>query len=787
MRRLLRAWSVLGALAGALAAAEAFAQAPAPANADRGLPVPVLTPATRLEPPAQQARKGLLPAEPRAGAPDAAKMEIEDSPVFIRADRIAGIAEQFLEAEGGVELRTRTQTIRADWLRYDIVSDEIWGKGSVVLRQGIDWVTGPELRFKRDAEIGFFRDARFYFGENGARGTAADLQFAGPDRYDVVDARFTTCAAPREDWYLALDTMELDMDRKIGTGRNATLHFLGAPVAYTPWIQFPLSGERKSGFLVPVLGSSESRGFEVATPYYLNLAPDYDATLVPRYMSKRGLQLGGQFRYLQPEWAGEFNGAYLYDDLKTGTNRYLVSWKHNQNFPQLPGLSGYLNLNHVSDANYFSDLSAAVSLTSQSALPAEGGLAWSRGPTSVLARVQTYQSLVPNAPPEAQTYDRVPQLLLNVNEVEWAGLDFGVAAEYASFRRPGRVEGERVYAYPTVAWSRTGPWWFFRAKGGVNSRYYSLDQPREGSSTPSVSLPIASLDAGIQFERQDTIFGRDIIQTLEPRAYYAYIPYRDQQTLPNFDSAPDDFNFAQLFTENRYLGYDRIGDANQLTLAATSRFLDATSGEERLRVSVGQRFYFNEQQLTLGNETPRASSSSDFLVGVEGRLSSTWSVAGLWQINLDNGDTERFNAGARYTPGPGRALGGTYTYTRNAVDLSGAANYLRQFDVSGQWPIGGNWSLVGRWNYSMADSTTLEAVGGVEYNGDCWALRIVGQRLTTSLDTTSTSIYAQLELSGFARIGTNPLELLRRTVPGYQKLNESAGSLLERGGDFNEF
>jgi LPS-assembly protein len=784
MRASRRALSAIVAILAALAAAAV----PAQPAANDALPVPALRSADRLAPPSPSARAGLLPGvDASRGAKKAPAAEPDDSPVFVRADRLEGVSEQYFEAEGGVELRTRTQTIRADWLRYDVLSDEIWGKGSVVLRQGIDWVTGPEFRFKRDTEIGFFRDAQFYFGQNGARGSAADLQFAGPDRYEVTDARYTTCAASREDWFIALEQMDLDQTRKVGTGRNATLHFLGMPIGYTPWIEFPLSGERKSGFLTPILGSSVSRGFELATPYYLNLAPDYDATLVPRFMSKRGLQLGGQFRYLDPQWSGELNGAYLYDDKQTGTDRYLISWKHNQAFPQLPGLSGYLNLNAVSDSTYFSDLSASVALTSQTALPREGGLAWSRGPYSLLARAQTYQSLVPGAPPEAQPYNRVPQLLLNVNDLEWGGFDFGLTTEYASFRQPKRVEGDRVYAYPTIAWSRSGPWWFFKAKGGVNARYYSLAQAREGTTTPTVTLPIASLDAGIYFERQDSFFGREIVQTLEPRAYYAYIPYKDQRTLPNFDSALDDFNFPQLFTENRYLGYDRIGDANQLTLAASSRFLSAATSEEHLRVAIGQRFYFSDQRLTLGNEAPRSSSSSDLLLGAEGRLSSTWSIAGLWQVNLDSSQTERLNFGARYTPSPGRALNATYTYTRNAVDPAGGATFLKQFDVSTQWPVGGNWSVVARWNYSMADSKTLEAVGGVEYNGDCWALRIVGQRLTTTLDTTSTSIYAQLELSGFARIGTNPLDLLRRTVPGYQKLNESAGSLLERGADFNDF
>ncbi|MBK6600351.1 MAG: LPS-assembly protein LptD [Betaproteobacteria bacterium] len=771
-----------------LALAAGAVRAQSPEDAALPLPAPALVPALKLTAPGLRVRPGTLPGAPADGAArQRAPGGDEDSPVFIRADRIEGVAEKYFEAEGGVELRTRTETVRADWLRYDILADEIWGKGAVTLRHGIDWVTGPELRFKRDTEVGFFRDARFYIGENGGRGSAADLRFVGPDRYEVTDARYTTCAAPREDWYIRMEELEVDQLRKVGTGHHATLHFLGTPVVYTPWLEFPLSGERKSGFLTPILGSSVSRGFEFASPYYLNLAPDFDATLVPRYMTKRGLQLGGQFRYLRPESTGEINGALLYDDRETGTNRYSLSWKHNQSFPQVTGLAGYWNLNKVSDDTYFTDLSDSVAYTSQVSLPREAGLTWAQGPYSLLARVQAFQTLqVPGSPPATLPYDRLPQLLVNVNDAPWGGFDFGLAAEFASFRQPTRVEGDRVYAYPTVAWSRSGPWWFFKARGGVNLRYYSLEQSGNAATHPSVTLPIASLDAGLFFEREDSFFGQAFVQTLEPRAYYAYIPYRDQRALPNFDSALDDYNFAQLFTENRYLGYDRIGDANQLTLAATSRFLNASTGAEHLRIAVGQRFYFSDQQVTL-NETPRSASSSDLLVGAEGRLSDVWSVVGLMQYNLDSGNTERFNFGGRYTPAPGRVVNATYSYTRDLVDPAGGSSILKQFDLSTQWPIAGSWSVLARWNYSLADSKTLEAVAGVEYNGDCWALRLVGQRLTTSTETTSTSVYAQIELNGLARFGTNPLELLRRTVPGYQKLNESAGSVQERGGDFNDF
>jgi LPS-assembly protein len=733
-------------------------------------------------------RGGASPRKPTADpATKLAPVGDGDGPIFVRADRIEGAAEKYVEAAGGVELRTRSETVRADWLRYDLVDDEVWGKGNVVLRRGIDWITGPEARFKRGTEVGFFHEPQFYVGENGARGSASELRFSGPERYMVVDARYTTCVASHEDWYIRMEELELDQSRKVGTGRNATLHFLGAPVAYTPWLEFPLSGERKSGFLTPTLGSSGSRGFEVAAPYYLNLAPDYDATLTPRVMTKRGLQLGGQFRYLRPESAGEINAEYLYDDRETGTNRYALAWKHNQNIAAVPGLAAYWNLNKVSDDTYFSDLSDRIAITSQTSLPREGGLAWTRGPFSLLARAQSFQTLQdPNAPPTTPPYNRLPQVLATLRDTEWAGFDFGLSAEYVRFKQSALVDGDRFYVYPTVSWSRRGPSWFVTARGGVHARKYALDPAAVGASSPSVTLPIGSIAAGLVFERSDAVFGQAFVQTLEPRVFYTYIPYRDQSALPNFDSAQDDFNFGQLFSENRYLGNDRIGDANQLTVAATSRFLDPVSGAERLRLAVGQRFYLSDQQVTL-NEPARSASSSDLLVGAEGKLSDAWSLAALMQFNLDSANTERLNLAARYTPAPGKALYASYRYNRNQPDSMGGSSLLKQFDVASQWPIADNWSLLARWNYSLVDGKTLEGVAGVEYNGGCWVLRLVGQRLTTTSQTTTTSVYAQIELNGLARFGTSPLDLLRRSVPGYQKTNEPAASSRERSGDYTEF
>lgn len=698
--------------------------------------------------------------------------------IFLRADRLEGTASTRLEATGNVELRTRRETILADSLSYDIVADEIWGRGEVVLRRGFDWITGPEVRFNRVTETGFFASPRFYAGETGARVNAREIRFVGPDKYEASDARYTTCVAPNNDWYLRSDEIEVDRLRKVGTARHATVYFLDVPVMYTPWLEFPLSNERKSGFLTPTAGSTQIRGLELAAPYYFNLAPNYDATLTPRLMTKRGLQLGGQARYLFESAAGEVNGEVLPNDDVTDTTRWGFSWKHNQQV--LPWLAGFVNYNRVSDAKYFADFADRIAITSQKTLPQEAGAVVNYGPWSVLARALKFQTLQDPAAPIVPPYNMLPQIRVGYAERDWAGVGFAGVGEFTRFEQSSLAPtGNRAFVYPTARWTQQGPAWFVTARTGVHLRQYDLDRPTPAvpERTPSVAIPITSLDAGLIFERDWQAFGTPFVQTLEPRAFYTYIPFHAQSALPVFDTALDDFNFTQLFTENRFVGNDRIGDANQLALAVTSRLLDPETGAERLRVGVGQRISFAEQRVTLG-EPPRPAGRSDVLVGVEGRLSDTWSVLGLMQYNFDDARFDRFNAGLRYTPAPGRVLNLTYRYSRELIDQSGGLPLLKQIDVSGQWPVSANWTVVGRFNYSLPDHKALEAVAGVEYNGDCWVLRVVGQRLTTTTQQTTNSVFVQLELNGLARVGTSPLELLRRSVPGYMRTNDPA--LLDR-------
>jgi LPS-assembly protein len=487
-------------------------------------------------------------------------------------------------------------------------------------------------------------------------------------------------------------------------------------------------------------------------------------------MTRRGLQINGQFRYLTPDMAGEADAEVLPDRI-TDTNRFGLSWKHNENFAFLPGLAGYVNVQKVSDDAYFTDLSDRLTITSQTNLPREAGLVYNHEPFSLLTRIQTFQTLQDPNQPITPPYFREPQVLMTMNPVEWKGLDFAANGEFVRFHQPALVSGDRSLLYPTVSWTQRGNAWFFTARTGLHMTHYNLDAPGAADTNINRVLPITSVDTGLVFERDASYFGKAFVQTLEPRAYYVYIPYRRQDQIPAFDTAIDDFNFSQLFTENRYLGNDRIGDANQLTLAATSRLLDPTTGEERMRFAIGQRYYLQTQRVTL-TETPRSANASDLLLAGEGRLSDAWSAAATLDYNLVHPSTERFDIGMRYQPGPGRVLNASYRFIRQQVDPTGVLSQLKQFDLSGQWPFLDNWSVIARWNYSLVDSKTLEGVVGFEYNGGCWAFRIVGQKLTTTTQQASTSVFVQFELNGLARLGTNPIDVLKRSVPGYLTVND---------------
>ena len=457
----------------------AGAASPAPA-AGGGAPLMTPLPGVKSTTPAQRTTE---PRQSRADDPDRGA-------IFLRADRIEGTAENVVEASGKVELRSRRETVLADWLQYDFEQDEVWGKGNVTLRRGVDWISGPEMKFQRESETGFFKSPRFFVGENGAHGDATEIRFTGPNTYEASDASYTTCVAPNKDWYLLSDEIEVDKLRQVGTARPAKVVFLDVPVLYTPWLEFPLSSERKSGFLTPLAGSTQIRGFEFAAPYYFNLAPNYDLTVTPRVMTRRGVMVEGDGRYLFPSSVGEVIGEIIPHDRVADTDRWAFTWKHNQQF--VPWLGGYVNYNRVSDATYFADFSDRIAVTSQKTLPQEAGLIANWGNLNAVAVVQSFQTLQDPAAPVTPPYNMLPQVRLTLGETDWAGLTWNGSAQYTRFAQSALVPtGDRAVIYPSVRWIRQGSYWFLNVHAACRRGSTTSTRRRRAfrSNAPAPSCP----------------------------------------------------------------------------------------------------------------------------------------------------------------------------------------------------------------------------------------------------------------------------------------------------------
>jgi LPS-assembly protein len=340
--------------------------------------------------------------------------------------------------------------------------------------------------------------------------------------------------------------------------------------------------------------------------------------------------------------------------------------------------------------------------------------------------------------------------------------DFDFYGQYTNFDHPTFTTGSRVVAYPSLSVPLQTAYAAVTPKLGVNLTRYLIDPNTAGFTDESRSVPVFTTDSSVVFERPTTIGGAPFLQTLEPRLYYVYIPFRDQSGIPVFDSAQQDINFATIYSENQFSGWDRINDANQLTLGISSRFVGADTGAERLRVGVAQRFYFETQQVTLPGTPVRTSTSSDLLAALSGAVAPHLRAEAGLQYNTNSSQTQKFNVGVRYQPAPGRVLNLSYRETINT---------LRQTDFSAQWPVGRGWTGLARWNYSLLDERTLEGLIGAEYNAGCWGLRVVAHRFATTTQQTSTTFFVQLELNGVSRIGSNPMETLRRNISGYARLD----------------
>ncbi|WP_133647435.1 LPS-assembly protein LptD [Paraburkholderia flava] len=703
---------------------------------------------------------------------------------FVLGDTTTGTSEQDMAAKGAAEVRRNNAVIKADALHYDQDTDMADAYGHVHIANNGATFIGPEAHMKVESSEGYMPAPKYRFTATGGSGSAQRVDMLDNERSVFTSGTYTACQCETNPaWYIKGSEFDFDTGADEGVAHNGILFFQGVPVFASPWLSFPLSGERRSGVLPPIASLSSNNGFEITVPYYFNIAPNRDLTLTPRYLSKRGLQTQASFRYLSPTYSGTITGEFLPDDRITKTNRYALYIQHNQNFGN--GFAGYISYNKVSDNTYPEDLSSATNQFlngTQLLYQQEAGVTYNNGPWSVLAREQHWQTLVPSAPP----YGREPQLNVKYAKYNVGGFDFGAEADYTRFRitTADTTEGDRVLFNPYLSYSLVGPGYFVTPK--VQWHFASYDLSNIGQSlvgTPALagqpknfteSVPTFSFDTGLIFDRSVRLFGEDFIQTLEPRLYYVYTPYRNQDFAPLFDTADSDFGLAEIFTPNTFVGNDRIADANRLTAAITTRFLNPATGDERARFVIAQQYYFQDQRVTLipGQGSAQARHS-DLIAGASLKLGAGFASETAFQYNADNNQLVKTSIGFGFSPETGKVINLAYRYTRANTTLDNQP--INQILISGQWPITHRIYGVGRINYDMRGHRIVDGLIGMQYDADCWTLGVGVQTYanginTTGSQTSSKRFLAQLTFKGLSSVDNGLVTAFRASVAGYTPL-----------------
>ncbi|MCG1055673.1 LPS-assembly protein LptD [Mycetohabitans sp. B5] len=696
--------------------------------------------------------------------------------VFGLGEVASGTADRDASLEGSAELRRYTSVIKADSIHYDVDTDLVDAFGNVHIVNNGNAFAGPDAHLKVGASEGYITRPKYHFNLTGGSGAAERIDIIDDARSVVHRGTYTGCPCDSDPaWYVRATQFDIDTDANLGVAHNGVLFFQRVPIFASPWLSFPLSGGRQSGLLPPTGTMSSTTGFEMSLPYYFNLAPNYDLTLTPRIMSRRGVLIAPSFRYLSPTYSGNLTVEYLPYDRITHTKRYAVFFNHSQNFGN--GFGGYIYYNRVSDKTYPEDLASGNSflLGMQMLYQQEIGLTYNSGPWAALLREQHWQTL----PPSTAPYGREPQLNVKYSRYNVGGLDFGaeVDATRFSITTADATEGTRFVFNPYVSYPILRPGYFFTPK--VQWHFTSYDLSTIGADAPgsqpkrfNVSVPTLSLDSGLVFDRSLRLFGQDYIQTLEPRLYYVYTPYRNQQFAPLFDTAEADFGLAEIFTANSFVGNDRVADANRLTAALTSRFIDAASGDERARFVIAQQYYFRNQRVTFTPSQPVSQAAhSDVIIGSSFKLGDGFATEQAFQYNQNNNQLVRTNLGFSWSPAERRVLNAAYRYTRSNTTLS--YEPINQLVISAQWPLARRLYGVGRVNYDLVRHRLVDALAGFEYDAQCWSFGIGLQKYANGVNSsnqpsTGTRMLAQLQLKGFATIDNGLGPQFRASVPGYQ-------------------
>ena len=717
--------------------------------------------------------------------------ELEKLPMQVQAQQLQYWLNDRAELTGSVQVTRGNQSLIATHATYHEPQQTVSVADGVTLREPGMLIEGRSGEFSIDTGAASVNDSQFVLQPNELRGTADVLNRNDVGDLHVTHGSFTRCEPGNEEWKVTSSTVQIDNDAKFGTARNAVLRVHDVPVIYTPYLRFPVTDERMSGWLFPNIGFGQTNGADIAVPYYLNLAPNYDATITPRYISRRGTDLEGEIRELSPFGKAEVAGAFLpkdndyngqysrtdFDNLGLPgpfdpADRWLFT-AHQQ--ARVGGFTTQVNTTKVSDFDYFRDLGSSLASSSQVQLQQYAAVAYATGGFSSRVWVQDFQRLDVDV---VEPYRRLPEVDLNYGSHLFGPVSWSVDSSWASFERPNgqftgiqAINGDRLDIEPRIRVPFDWTPGYVHFVGGYRYTQYNLhDVPIGAEEQPDRRIWLGSADSGLFFERDTNAFGSHAIQTLEPRLFYLYQQYQNQDNLPQFDVSDLSFTFDQLFRDNRFAGTDRIGDASQLTAALTTRWLSGDTGQERLRASLGQIYYFEDRRVTSTGAVTADDRHTNSPLAGQIALTLTDSLnfrtSGTW--NPNDGEWQEAGVGLQYRADNRHIFNLIY---RRRTDIE---PLLKQTDASFYWSMFRQYSLIGRFDYDLEEHRTIEALAGLEYSDCCMQIRVVGRKYLSTAGSTvapdaqaDKGVFLQIVFKGLAGFGSQIDSIMKSGIPGY--------------------
>lgn len=731
-------------------------------------------------------------AQPATGDPaDRASL-----PTDIAGDNLAGTDGENLEYSGNVTLRRGDQFLGADNIEYRSESSTYVATGRVRYQDSGMRLMAERLEGDQEADTHRVDNVTYQLTERRGNGGAQRIEMKGAQGA-LYGSTYSTCPPDDRRWELRAERIDIDNDKGQGVARNATLRLGQVPVLYVPAFAFPTDNRRKTGLLYPSISYSSRNGFDWRQPIYFNLAPHYDLTLEPRLMTRRGFLLGTEFRYRTNGGGGIFDVELLPSDQlardgrqeeidrrirpenRREDDRGLFRFNGRQNLDR--HWQARANLVWTTDPRYIEDSSSNLDGRTNFSVKSDIGI-YGRARTWDAAVTADYWQLGDYTQPERiLPYHRLPRAYLNWEDSLGPWFVGGASADITRFQhadgqaKPGGtrldlkpyvsmpLEGASWFITPTLAWRYTGYELEDELAQDIATRFGIAPD-----TSPSRSLPITTVDAGVYFDRTTLFRGESHLQTLEPRLFYVNTPYRDQSALPLFDTQAMSYSWGQLFRDNRFTGADRQADANQLTLALTTRLVNSDTGRETLSASIGQIRYLEDSRVGLAPTSPVIpEGKSAWIADAQYEINDRWSVGGTYHWNPATRQEDLASARARYLIGDDGVVNLAYRYRRSAGN---GDDLLEQVDFSFLYPINPSWSLVGRYYYSLLDNQLLEGIAGVQWDSCCMAARLVARRYVRNLTgEMNDAIQLEIEFKGLGSAGPRTTDRLRRAILGYHR------------------